>query len=82
MMYFLHGVLDGCASEQEAVTTAEREQDLPAQTGATLDGLRLVEDHILPLDPVEILDILHHLQYSGLRGGGKEKEEGREYDRN
>ena len=57
----MHGVLDGCASEEEAIAAAEGEENLPAQTGAALDGLCLVEDHVLPLYPVKILDILYHL---------------------
>lgn len=29
--------------------------------GATLDGLGLVKDHVLPLHTLEVLHILHHL---------------------
>ena len=27
---------------------------------ATLDGLCLVQNHVLPLDSLEVLDVLHH----------------------
>ena len=57
----LHGVLYRRAGEQEAVAAAEGEKNFPAHAGAALDGLSLVQNHILPLDPVEVLHILHHL---------------------
>ena len=59
--HLLHGVLNGGPCEEETIAAAEGEQDLPSHAGAALDGLGLVQDHVLPLDPVEILDILHHL---------------------
>lgn len=31
-----------------------------ALPGAALQRLGLIQDHVLPLDPLEILDVLHH----------------------
>ena len=65
----------GSASEQETVATAEGEEHLPPNAGATLDGLSLIQDHVLPLDTVEVLYVLHHL--TG-REEGRERREGEE----
>lgn len=32
---------------------------------AAFDGLGLVQDHVLPLDPLEVLDVLHHQLVAG-----------------
>ena len=83
----LHGVLYGSASEQETVATAEGEEHLPPNAGATLDGLSLIQDHVLPLDTVEILYVLHHLtgkeagREEGGRGGRERREGEREGER-
>ena len=57
----LHGVLDGCSSQKQAITALEAEQCLPPGTGRVFDILRLVEDHILPLDALEVLLVLSDL---------------------
>ena len=80
-MHLLHGILYRCASEQEAVATAEGQKYLPTQTGAALNGLGLIQYHVLPLDSVKILHILDHLVIRrGEKGerGGREEREGRE----
>lgn len=33
--------------------------------GAALQRLRLIQDHVLPLDPLEILHVLHHQLVTG-----------------
>ena len=87
IMHLLHGILYRCASEQEAIATAEGQKYLPTQTGAALNGLGLIQYHVLPLDSVKILHILDHLVIrrgeKGERGEGgeeerKEREGGRE----
>ena len=54
---FRHRVLNGCAGEKESVATLELQQHLPALGRRGFDGLGLVQDQVLPLDPVEILEI-------------------------
>ncbi|KAH6603254.1 hypothetical protein Trco_008029 [Trichoderma cornu-damae] len=50
----LHVVLDGGAGEQQAVPAVEAEQALPAGAGRALDGLGLVENHVLPSHLLEV----------------------------
>jgi len=33
--------------------------------GAALERLRLIQDHVLPLDPLEVLHVLHHQLVAG-----------------
>ena len=58
----MHGVLDRGTSEQQPIATLEAEQRLPTSTGRVLDVLGLIENHILPFDPLEILLVLDDLQ--------------------
>lgn len=58
----LHGILNGRSGEQEPIPTLESKESLPPSTGRVLDVLSLVEDHILPLDSLEVLLILSHLR--------------------
>jgi hypothetical protein len=50
----LHRILNRRPGQQKAVATLEIEQDIPSRTRRTLDGLRLVQDHVLPLDALEV----------------------------
>ena len=51
----VHRVLDRRAREQKAVPAAEAEERLPARARRAFDRLRFVEDHVLPLDALEVL---------------------------
>lgn len=51
----VHRVLDRRASEEQSVAAAEAEERFPSRRAGRLDRLRLVEDHVLPLDLVEVL---------------------------
>ena len=44
----------------------ESEKSLPADTRRVLDILSLVEDHILPFDPLKVLLILGDLEHHQL----------------
>ena len=78
IMHLLHGILYRCASEQEAIATAEGQKYLPTQTGAALNGLGLIQYHVLPLDSVKILHILDHLVIKrGRERGGRRERRGR-----
>jgi hypothetical protein len=59
---FVHRVLDGGTGEEESVAAAEAEERLPSCTSRALDRLGFVEDHVLPLDSLEVLLILHDLR--------------------
>ena len=65
MAHLLHGVLYGGACEEEPVAAGEAEEGAPADAAAAFDGLRLVQDHVLPLDTLEVLDVLDHLEGGG-----------------
>lgn len=58
----VHRVLDGRPGEEESVAAAEAEEGLPASTRRALDRLRFVEDHVLPLDALEVLLVLNDLR--------------------
>lgn len=45
--------MDGCTCEQQFVARLETHEDAPALRSDILDGLRLIEDHILPVQPME-----------------------------
>lgn len=51
----VHRVLNGSSSEEKSVSTVEAKQCLPPRRRRTLDSLSLVEDHVLPLDSLEVL---------------------------
>lgn len=50
----LHRILNRRAGQQKAVTTLKIEQDIPPCTCRTLDGLSFIQDHVLPLDALEV----------------------------
>ena len=50
-----HRVLDRGPGQQKATPTLELQQHFPALTVGRLDGLGLVEDHVLPGVLVEVL---------------------------
>lgn len=50
----LHRILDRRPGQQKAVTTLEVEQDIPSCACRTFDSLSLIQDHVLPLDALEI----------------------------
>ena len=56
----LHGVLNRGTSQEQPITTLEAQQSLPPSTRRVLDILRLIQNHILPFDPLEVLLILSH----------------------
>ncbi|TFA99797.1 hypothetical protein CCMA1212_008205 [Trichoderma ghanense] len=55
----LHVVLDGGTRQQQAVSAVEAEQALPSGAGRALDGLGLVEDHVLPSHLLEVGHVGH-----------------------
>ena len=81
LYYLLHGILYGCASEQEAIAATEGQQYLPTQARAALNGLGLVQYHVLPLDSVKILHILNHLVIRRGRERGERREEREGWER-
>jgi len=58
----VHRVLNGSSSEEKSVSTVESEEGLPSRRRRTLDSLSLVEDHVLPLDSLEVLLVRHDLR--------------------
>lgn len=60
-----HGVLNGGPSKQKPIPTLELQEYLPTNAGTTLERLSLVQYHVLPLDSLEILYILHHQLVTG-----------------
>eukprot|EP00958_Prasinococcus_capsulatus_P003142 scaffold279_cov369-Prasinococcus_capsulatus_cf.AAC.7 len=54
-----HRILDGRARQQKPVAALEAEQCFPPQRGGALNRLRLIEDHVLPLDALEHLLVRH-----------------------
>jgi hypothetical protein len=60
----LHGILDRCACQKQAIPTVKAEQGLPANASSVLDILGFVEYHVLPLDPLKVLLVLGNLQSS------------------
>lgn len=54
-----HAVLNRCSRQQQPVSAVEPEEHLPASTRRALDGLRFIEHHVLPIDPVEVLVVGH-----------------------
>jgi len=54
----LHVVLNWGSGQQQPVPAMESKQRLPTDTGRVLNVLSLVENHILPLDTLEVLLIL------------------------
>ena len=61
----LHGVLNRGTSQEQPITTLEAQQSLPPSTRRVLDILRLIQNHILPFDPLEVLLILSHQLIAG-----------------
>lgn len=61
----VHRVLDRRAGEEQSVAAAEAEERLPPRRAGRLDRLRLVEDHVLPLDLVEVLFVGDSLYAKG-----------------
>ena len=61
MRQTLHVVLDWCSSQQKSVTTLEAKKGFPPSTGRVLDVLSFIENHILPLDALEVLLVLRDL---------------------
>lgn len=60
-IFTLHGVLDWGTRQQQAVAAVEAKKCLPPDTGRVLDVLCFVQDHVLPLDPLEVLLVLRYL---------------------
>jgi hypothetical protein len=60
----LHGILDRCACQKQAIPTVKAEQGLPADASSILDILGFVEYHVLPLDPLKVLLVLGDLESS------------------
>ena len=50
----LHRILNRCPSQQKAVATLEIKQDIPSRARRTFDSLSLIQDHVLPLDALEV----------------------------
>lgn len=57
----VHRVLDGCSCEKQSVSAVKPEERLPTGRLGALDGLSLVEDHILPFDALEVLFVRDNL---------------------
>ena len=58
----LHGILNRCTRQKQAVSTVKAEQGLPTHAGCILDILGFIEYHVLPLDPLKVLLILRDLR--------------------
>jgi len=50
----LHRILNRRPGQQKAVATLELKQDIPSRACRTLDSLSLIQDHVLPLDALEV----------------------------
>jgi hypothetical protein len=70
----LHVVLNRGTSQQKAISTLESEEGLPSNTGRVLDVLCFVENHILPLHPLEVLLILGDLVKENVLGRSENDE--------
>ena len=57
---FSHGVLNGRAREKQTIPGMETQQGLPPLGIYVFNSLRLVQNHVLPLYPVENLEIAHN----------------------
>jgi hypothetical protein len=57
----LHGILNRCARQKQAISTVKAEQRLPSNASSVLNVLGFVKYHVLPFDPLEVLLILGHL---------------------
>lgn len=55
----MHRVLNRRARQQEPVPAVETQRRLPPSTLRVLDRLSLIEHHVLPLDALEVLCVLH-----------------------
>jgi len=53
----LHRILNRRAGQQKAVTTLELEQDIPSRACRAFDSLSFIQDHVLPLDALEVHSI-------------------------
>lgn len=62
---FGHAVLNRRTAQQQSIATIETEQQLPSHRGGTLNGLRLIQNQILPFDSIEILVIGHNQLVTG-----------------
>lgn len=58
----VHRVLDRRSGEEQSVPAVEAEEGLPSGRRRALDCLGLVEDHVLPLDTLEVLLVRHDLR--------------------
>lgn len=58
----LHGILNRCTRQKQAIPTVKAEQGLPTHAGSIFDILGFVEDHVLPLDPLKVLLVLRDLR--------------------
>ena len=68
----LHVVLNRGSSQQQPITAVKPKQRLPTHAGGILDVLSLIENHILPLDTLEVLLILSDELVAGnqyMKGG-------------
>jgi hypothetical protein len=57
----LHGILNRCTGQKQAIPTVKAEQGLPTHAGSILNILGFVEYHVLPLDPLKVLLVLRDL---------------------
>ena len=53
-VHTLHRILNWRSGQEKTVTTLELEQDIPPCACRTLDGLSFIQDHVLPLDALEV----------------------------
>ena len=63
-----HRVLDRRARQQKPVTRVELEEHFPATTQVILDGLGLVENHVVPFDLKELGLVLRVIRNQVVRG--------------
>jgi len=61
---FVHRILNRSTGEKESISTTETEESLPSSRTGTLDRLRFVENHVLPLDLVEVFLVGDSLESS------------------
>ena len=57
----MHRVLYGRPGQEQPVPAVEAKEGLPSCARRALDRLGLVEDHVLPLDTLEVLLVRHDL---------------------
>jgi len=57
--------LNWCTSEQKPIATLKPEESFPSNARRILDVLRFIQDHVLPLDALEVLLVLSYELITG-----------------